>query len=370
MNKIVFNNISKIIERESKTTTYKFALLRGIIDIIQENSPFISFSADRVHLPIGLLIEKWMLYYYPILESSIRIPQINGELNLAFEELFQNIISKYSNSGGFSVFYNDLKNKNLPQHIESDFIKLAKKIKDTIIKQPMKYIGSSINNSHYSIFQLESKTTIKNYDFVNTEFLIENFGSFSIPVDYYEAFKILGSFINGKDSILFKWAEFSVNASSDNLKIEKVVNEILKNPITKREVDESKKIYEDILIRSGDVYCVWTGKRISAYDIDHVIPFSVWKNNDLWNLLPSQKRINIKKGDKIPSASMIERQKELVLYYWDVINEFQNERFQREIKISLLGNEPFNDWKEKAIVQLKSICDYLIKTRGYEEWKI
>jgi hypothetical protein len=34
-----FINISKIIERDSKSTTYKYALLRGTIDIIQDNSP-------------------------------------------------------------------------------------------------------------------------------------------------------------------------------------------------------------------------------------------------------------------------------------------------------------------------------------------
>jgi len=42
------------------------------------------------------------------------------------------------------------------------------------------------------------------------EFLINNFGTFSIPYEYYEAFQILGNFVNGQDSILFKWAEFSL----------------------------------------------------------------------------------------------------------------------------------------------------------------
>ena len=37
MDSQTFSNISKIIERDSKFTTYKFALLRGVIDIIQEN---------------------------------------------------------------------------------------------------------------------------------------------------------------------------------------------------------------------------------------------------------------------------------------------------------------------------------------------
>lgn len=59
----IFLNINKIIERDNKSTTYKFALLRGVIDIIQDNSPFISYTQDKVYFPIGLLIEKWMLYY-------------------------------------------------------------------------------------------------------------------------------------------------------------------------------------------------------------------------------------------------------------------------------------------------------------------
>jgi hypothetical protein len=62
MNNEVFYNIGKIIERDSKATTYKYALLRGVIDIIQDNSPYISVAENRVHIPTGLLIEKWLLY--------------------------------------------------------------------------------------------------------------------------------------------------------------------------------------------------------------------------------------------------------------------------------------------------------------------
>jgi len=60
MQDVVFKNIAKIIERDSKVTTYKFALLRGVIDVIQDNSPYISFSDSRVNIPTGLLIEKWI----------------------------------------------------------------------------------------------------------------------------------------------------------------------------------------------------------------------------------------------------------------------------------------------------------------------
>ncbi|MBC7748599.1 MAG: hypothetical protein H7Z76_08520 [Methylotenera sp.] len=366
----VFYNISKIIERDSKTTTYKFALLRGVIDIIQENSPFITISKDRVHFPTGLLIEKWMLFYYPILECETHIPQINGETNLAFGIQLKKIITAYKTIGGFSAFYNDLKNKGIPTNLQTDFFALAKKLKGTITAMPMKYIGRSISNDYYSIFQFESGTTKRNTTEIDLEFLINTSGSFSIPFGYYEAFKILGSFISGQDSILFKWAEFSVNASRQNLSIEKVISEVLISPITERDVAESKQIYKSILKKEGKVFCVWTGKAITSYDVDHMIPFSVWKNNDLWNLLPSQSQTNNQKRDKIPSTDLIEKQKELILHYWELINENQGQRFQKEIRVTLLGNSSGACWQNTAIRQLQSSCNYLIGNRGYNEWKI
>ena len=306
----VFQNISKIIERDSKTTTYKFALLRGVIDIIQDNSPFINISKDRVHFPTGLLIEKWMLYYYPILECSTNIPQINGVTNLAFGIQLMKIITAYNTLGGFSAFYNDLKNKGIPKNLQADFFALANKLKGTITAMPMKYIGRSISNDYYSIFQFESGSARRNTSEIDLEFLINTSGSFSIPFEYYEAFKILGSFISGQDSILFKWAEFSVNASDKKLSIEKVVNEVLKSPITEREIKASKKFYEDILAKEKFVECVWTGEKITSYNVDHVIPFSVWKNNDLWNLLPSRPKTNNQKRDKIPFLLLLKVEKE------------------------------------------------------------
>ena len=369
MNSEVFSNISKIIERDSKATTYKFALLRGVIDIIQDNSPYITFDSVRVNIPTGLLVEKWLLYYYPILQSQILIPQINGEAKLAFSSEFSKIIAEYESRGGFSAFYNDLRNKGIPADLKNDFFSLAKKIRDTITTMPMKYIGRSISNEFYSIFNYENQAVRKNLN-LDLQSLITDFGTFSIPIQYYEAFRVLGSFINGQDSILFKWAEFSVNASRNNLSVQKVLNEVLKSPITERNIAESKKLYRDILKKEGTVFCVWTGKKIANYDIDHLIKFSVWKNNDLWNLLPSEATTNNKKRDKIPTPDMIERQKDIILEYWEIIFENQSTRFQKEIQVSLLGNHTFEEWKNVGISQLQNSCHYLIENRGFEGWKI
>ena len=341
----IFANINKIIERDSKATTYKFALLRGVIDIIQDNSPYIRFSDDRVIIPTGLLLEKWLLYYYPILESETLIPQINGDINLAFGVQFRKLINDYRSLGGFSAFYNDLSNKGIPTLLQPDFLGLSKKLYDTITRMPMKYIGRSVNKEFYSIFKCEPGTRKLTNGSIDVAYLIHTYGTFSIPVEYYNSFRVLGSFINGQDSILFKWAQFSVNASHQPLSLEKVIAGLLRSPITERDVRESKRIYRSALKKEGKVYCVWTGDLLTKYDVDHMVPFSIWKNNDLWNLLPSGSRINNKKKDKIPSVIRIENQSELILKYWNLINECQPVRFQREIKISLLGDNNNNDWQ-------------------------
>lgn len=364
MDQQTFTNINKILVRDSKSTTYKFALLRGTIDLIGDNSPYIIIKKQRAHFPLGLLIEKWLLYYYPL----VNVPQINGVANLAFGTKLKQITAYYESRGGFSAFYNDLKNKGIPSEISPMFLELVKQLARTITDMPMRYIGKSIYNQDYSIFQHERTTGGKKTERISIEFLIHNFGTFSIPLAYYEAFQVLGSFINGQDSILFKWAEFSVQASKQKLSVNEVLDEVLRSPVTERDIKDSKELYEAILQKEGKVYCVWSGKKVDQYDIDHIIPFSVWKNNDLWNLLPAQKVLNNQKRDKIPSVALIENQQELITHYWDIIFQAKQQRFQKEMKVALLGYETSGNWQTQGITQLKHSCDYLITTRGFEGW--
>lgn len=369
MNNQIFSNISKIIERDSKSTTYKFALLRGVIDIIQENSPFISVSENLVEIPLGLLIEKWLVYYFPIFESEIKILQINGENSkLAFESDFMPIIEHYKGLNGISLFYNDIRNKSISPNLNAEFFKLAKKLKDTITKMPMKYIGRSISEDYFSIFNYQQPRRISNSERQNINWLVSEFGTFTIPFEYYEAFKIIGSFVSGTDSIFFKWAEFSERASNKKISTERILHEILKNPVTERDIKISKNLYKKLLSDTGNVNCVWSGIKLNNYDIDHIIPFAIYKNNDLWNLLPAKKELNNNKRDKIPSLETLKKSKDLIIHYWEIIEAKQRENFLEQIQISLLGKHSTEKWQNTAFNQLLNTSKYLIETRGYQEW--
>lgn len=371
MNQLTFANISRIIERENKSTTYKFALLRSAIDIIQENSPYILLKGDVAEIPLGLMIEKWLIYYYPILESNLKIPQINGSTGkIAFHDQLVRITEHYQNKGGLSVFYNDLRSNGFDSEIVDSFITLAKQLKETITKMPMRYIGGSLNQGEYAIFKYFRNAKIKYAGKANLNWLIENFGTFSMPIEYYEAFKILGSFISGTDNFLFKWAEFSVKASGREVTTERAIHEILKSPITERDILISKGLYRNMLANLGEVFCVWTGKSLQNYDVDHVLPFAIYKNNDLWNLLPAKPSINNQKRDKIPSEDTLLKSKELIIYYWKQLYKQHNCSFLEQLQVSLLGHRKTSNWENEAFVQLINTSKYLIDTRGYSKWEL
>ncbi len=367
----IYKNIIKLIERDSKFSTYKFALLRGVIEVIQVGSPYVHRIGDNIKIPLGLLIEKWILYYYPLLETDISIPQINGENNLQFEQELKHIIFYYKDKGGLSVFYNDLRRQNIPNNIRKEFVLLLRKLQKTITEMPMKYIGQSINKEHYSIFKFEKpQSRVNKSSIINSQFLIQNLGYFTIPVEYYEVFSFMGTFLSGQESILIKWAEFSVQASRFTINFSTVIEKLIESPITERDVEDTKNLYKSIITNQKEINCVWTGCGIKKLNVDHVIPFSIWKNNDLWNLLPAEEKVNNHKRDKIPSNKLIESRKDSILSYWDLLLDSNSKRFQSEIEVSLLGHVFNQNWKSESISKLKDSCSYLINERGYEEWNL
>lgn len=371
----VLKNINQIIERDSKDTTYKFALLRATIEIIQEKSPYKKREGDLVILPTGLLVLKWLEYYYPIIENEL--PQRNGDnldtFTLTFRTLFKHVTEFYSTRGGLSVFYTELLKGNLPDEIEDTVYKLCKKLRDTIRKQPMRYIGKSVYNEEYSIYKKKkSNNRLTQPTKLDVNYLIEHFSEFSIPNDYYKVMELMGSFITGMHSILIHWAEFTVDKDK-GLSMDMVLKTMLNSPQETRNVLLSEKIFKKFKEEKSQLECIWSGKSITSdLNIDHMLPFSVWKNNDLWNLMPSKEIINKRKRDKIPSIELLEKRKDQIIYYWEFLRDIEKNGFEKEVKVSLVTNSDFQkmNWKNLAFESLKDKCQYLIETRGFEKFNI
>ncbi|RMA96962.1 HNH endonuclease domain-containing protein [Hydrogenothermus marinus] len=359
--------LRRFIERESKYASYKFALLRGIIEIIQEYDHLKLETEEEVSFPLGLLIEKWIFYYYPLIENNI--PQIYGKKALTFRKELEYFIEKYKNNGGFLQFYNDYRHSKVNF---KEIKKLFTKIKTAIYTGPMKHLGYTTNKTKYSIFRYENPNLkVKSKDLNIKEYLINNYGYIKFDKNLYILLKEFGSFINGTESIIFKWAKFSKNIDN-SLNQEEIISLLLKSKEEiERDVYDAKKVYDKYI---KNLRCVWTNKKLTKknYEVDHALPYSITYINDLWNLLPAHSQINRKKSDMVPTPSLIESRKNQIKYYWNLLLKEYKDRFKKEVEIGLTGriNIPTSEKSlfNNAIDKLKQRAEFLID-RGYEPWK-
>ena len=369
MIKQILQQVNQIVERESKTSSYKFALLRATIELIQEQSPHIRKVGSRFEISLGLIVLKWLDYYYTILKAGL--PQISSSQKLAFQSEFENLIDQYDEVGGYDRFRLDLFNGELPPNAEDRVYYLCKSIRDTIKKQPMRYLGQSINNSHYSIYQkLEDEIRLRKPDNFDVLFLIDRYGKCSIPAEFYEVFRYLGSYITGTQSILINWAEFTVERSERDFSIEEVLPYLLQSSTESRQVGYASKLFSKMLASKGYLHCIWSNKKIrNDLEIDHMLPFSVWRNNDLWNLLPTKRSINNSKRDRIPSPNLLRNRKDRIFEYWGLYQQIATTRFEREVSTNLVSTNDFRlNWSEKAFESLIAKSKYLISERGFEPY--
>jgi hypothetical protein len=366
-------DLAKIIERDSKDSTYKFALLRGTIDIIQNFHNKRETDGKHISYPMGLMILKWIEYYFPLLAYDRLIPQRHGDKvnhSIAFINEFKDVIDLYPNASDYHKLLYDLKKGIKSEERIRIIMNLIRELKKTISKKPMYHIGSSIGLN--GLLYTYEGTVVRTPKELNLNWIIENLGEFALPIEFHNVLSVVGSFVAGTNSIIFKWADFTNRIIQDNTLNTGLIISLLNPGDTERDVLRAKIFYKSIL-ENDTLYCVWTGDRLRKnMHIDHMLPFISLQNNDLWNLLPTGSSINTKKRDAIPSRSLLENKlvKDRIICNWEALNNEYHEQFMQEISISLMGRkkaDPYN-WQQSAFTGLVDMTDYLIKERGLTPW--
>ncbi|MEY3085599.1 MAG: hypothetical protein RL037_1779 [Bacteroidota bacterium] len=372
--------IQKIIEQESKTSTYKFALLRAVIDLISAQSPFIEIVGKVVKIPVTLISDKWLFYYWDLIGTGYT--QIRGERKLAFEERIFSLKSE-NNFLNYWDFNKELHQNNYSEAQKKLFSSTIKELNNTIIKNPARYLGSSSRNGEYSFFQIEKNEVKKNKvdGFLD---IIENSPKLCFDVAYHDVFKSFGGLISGSNSIILHWITFMNKkiSTQDGLIVsepttsygnDRLLSIMIQEQVAEREVKEIRDFWVTRIRLGIPVFCAWSGKQIkevSELAIDHAIPFSVMFNNDYWNLLPCLSKVNGNKSDKILSTNQIQQAKERILDIW---NSYKNDpklsqTFQAHYQISLTGTLAVNDLSN-LLDKFTSLNEFFIDSRGMQSWE-
>lgn len=364
--------ISFIVENDKTSSTYKYVLLKSVIDASQRYDHLIKVEDSNASIPLGLIIERWMFDYFPFVFKGIRQQNSSGILNKAIEEVYEAIFDllHLNRSDPWEQAYKAMqsafKNANQASVIANAFLILAKEMAKTITKMPMQYIGREA----YEIFQPDGTEyghiKLQNTESCDTLFLTKNFGYFSISETHYNIFRYLGQNLYGTSTIALKWKEKTDSLNGKSHESMHIIDRLSSDDLAiERDTSDIRSILED------GMECVWSGKVLTpkTSDIDHVLPFSVWFNNDLWNLLPSDKKINNQKRDKIPSPKLIEKRSSIIIDYWNLYEAKWNTRFNNELNVSLLNSHQAVKSQEQALESLIQKASYLIYDRGFSSYE-
>jgi len=342
------DSIEAILNKDLKVATYKLALFRALAEIATTNSKSVLWKPEGyVLLPIDLVIEKWIEYYWPIFESDQFIPQIQKESEnyprpVSFRESLSRLIEQYKTSGGLEGFHIDRMKLKLQTISLNDYGNVISKIKSTIINGPVRHAGGY--NTKNKLFDYDGRGCIK------------------IPDLIWKELTLLGSWII--DSTILRWAELTSKFSKGQLKPSSIIDLLLKDEKS-RQIIDARRIYSE----HKEIRCVWTSQLITDFDVDHIIPFSLWKNNDLWNLVPARSSVNRIKSDKLVTNSHLIKSKDNIIYYWKILIENEETRFLNEAKILSGKYLKKQNWENSLFSGLKEAVECTAIQRGIERWE-
>jgi SAM-dependent methyltransferase len=361
------DQIEAIINRDRKTATYKLALLQALCDIAQKAPQHAQWHGrDAVSVPMGLVAERWLYAYWPLLDAGIS--QLRGRGQVAFKTSMGSLAEEFRSVGGLNAFHSAYLRNELTAQQKSIVDTAINTISKTIIAGPVKYAGGSLEGDD-PFFSFDGRRTARGRCF-STQGAVRSLGRIHFRAEVWRELCLVGHWIG--EAILLRWAELTHEITGHAVSVATVLEKLLLHPETERDVSMVRKLYATM----GNLECVWTGVALrptgadgNSLAVDHVIPFSLWHNNELWNLLPTAARVNSKKKDKIITRDALRSAEERVIHYWKEVRRLEPNRFDAEVGRTLLGrNAPEPQWERPVFAALLDATERVAIQRGVPRW--
>ena len=301
-----------IILNDSKSSTYKLALLRVLCRIADGSSGYArDCDDDHVAVPLGLVGLYWVRLFKPLLADNLpQSPANKGDAGLGF------VKTGFRSLSGVSQL--DLR---IGTRFEGErAIALHSALSDackTISNMPARYTTYP-NGS--PVLPVKRRWIGSRPDAVQlAESYLLKFGDLLIPRHLWRALQRFDAWI--EPALIAEWSRLMIGyANSQNRKLsDAVVTKALSWSEPNRDARTARE-QAARLMANGRLHCVWSGRLLSqgTLDIDHCFPWAAWPCDDLWNLLPVHRDINQKKKrEKLPGVKILQRARDRIQSWWD-----------------------------------------------------
>ncbi len=305
--------ISTILKHDPKVTSYKLALLRAINDVVL-SFPDLRNYQQPVAIPLKRLAEFWVAYYWPFVDTElgIRQGQKSDKADMAFRsaltefrQAWEQITGGIRNpANGFTVIHElrvPRKRATYPDDLLQQYTKAVSKIAATL-QMPIRYAGVG----EWTVFERPKPFWEVRALTIPVPGTTDADRCLVIAAELWQAFRELSLWVEAL--CIHEWCLFTERVDP-SIRRGDVYTLLTARPDNRRPLTwESHNI--DLMLMEGHRFvCPWTERTIqhgTVYDIDHLLPLSVYPINELWNLLPANPAFNRNtKRDRIPSTERL-----------------------------------------------------------------
>ncbi len=316
--------ISTILKHDTKVTSYKIALLRAINDVVLSFPDLQNHQRD-VAIPLRVLAQYWVAYYWsfvhqnsPILQgqratlgnqmrNDMKFRPELTELRRQWEEIIGGVSSP---SDGFFLI-NELrvprKYQTYPKSLHQAYDKALSAI-GKAIKMPIRYAGPD----NWTVFNQPLKYTELRGQVVAIPGTQATDKCLVIKADLWKTFQEMSLWIEAL--CIHEWCLFTERVQQEDSQppdrgfIYKLLTD---RPDNRRPLTWERNHIDLLLMEGQEFMCPWTAKRINngiRYDLDHILPVSLYPINELWNLVPADPDFNKHtKRDRLPTDKRLQK---------------------------------------------------------------
>ena len=302
--------ISTILRHDSKQTSYKIALLRALNDVVLAY-PDVGRDARPVAVPLRMLAEAWVAYYWPFVRDGAPVAQgipslLQGrarqdvafraplaELRRAWEAIY----GPSGAAGGWLLVEQMRLVRKRAEHPASLVRLFDRTLRAvaTAMRQPMRYAGPG----EWSVFA--PPRALRDLDDVQAvPGATPGDACLVVPPDLWHAFRDVSLWVEAL--CIHEWSQFTERVSGTARGEAYAL--LTERPDNRLPLDWERNQVDLLMLEGAAFACPWTGARLAPgrYDLDHIVPVAVYPFHELWNLVPSQPSFNRnRKRARLPS---------------------------------------------------------------------
>jgi hypothetical protein len=268
-----------------------------------------------------------------------------------FREPLTRLIAEYRQQGahgGLSAWHLDWSTNTMNAGSRALLKTALRSIAETIRDAPVAFSGGALESG--KVFDFDRKT-----------------GLVLMPADIWRELSLLGHWI--LDAVVLRWASLTERFS---YRQGVTAGDVLPLLLVKPTPERATALARQAFAQAGLNRCTWSGKPLrKEFVVDHAIPFSLWGNNDLWNLMQVDAKVNGQKSDKLPSARLLMDRRTSILEDWEVLRCAMPDAFDRQASHLLGGaTQVTSSMTNELFARFKEAIEVTALQRGVERWAL